>query len=190
VPYTELEQRLLRFLKEEFLEKDNGGRMLDAFHPLTRHADVMAKFGLDVREYREVVTRLYCRGIIERPIAIGTTYGHLIIKPMVVEVVGQLDDLTAQGKPGERPPEGAKVSEHDVPAEFRDGGRLDGAVLTAPYLKASPKWLLEGPYLTNHYGKELTTHIKVGHAKAYLYEELLILRARKTDNQAEREQSE
>jgi hypothetical protein len=61
---------------------------------------------------------------------------------------------------------------------------------TAPYLKDSPNWLLKGSYLTKHYGpgKELTRHIKVGRAKAYLYVELLVLRDRKAANEDYREE--
>jgi hypothetical protein len=83
----------------------------------------------------------------------------------------------------EQPDEGAKYSEEDVPAEYREGGKLDGAVLTAPYLKDESDWELPGPYLSKHYGpdKTLTTHIKVGRAKAYLYKELAALRRNKTD---------
>jgi hypothetical protein len=83
------------------------------------------------------------------------------------------------------PPEGTRLSKEDAPAAFREGGKVEGAVLTAPYLADSPNWLLKGPYLTKHYGpgKELTTHIKVGRAKAYLYAELLVLRDRKTANE-------
>lgn len=88
------------------------------------------------------------------------------------------------------PPEGTKFSEDDAPAAFREGGKPGGAVLTAIYLRDSPNWLLNGPYLTKHYGrgKELTTHIKVGRAKAYIYTELLVLRDRKGANEVDREE--
>jgi hypothetical protein len=87
------------------------------------------------------------------------------------------------------PPEGAKYSKDDAPAAYREGGKPDGAVLTAPYLANSTNWVLKSPFLTKHYGpnKELTTHIKVGRAKAYLYAELLVLRDHKTANEEKRE---
>ncbi len=79
---------------------------------------------------------------------------------------------------------GTRFSTENVPAAFREGGDPQGPVLTAPYLAKSPNWFLNGPYLTKHSGpgKELTTYIKVGRAKAYLYVELLVVRDRKTAN--------
>jgi hypothetical protein len=100
----------------------------------------------------------------------------------------QLDsDLPGERPDEQLPPEGDKFSEKDVPPAFREGGKPAGAVLTAPYLEDSSNWLLNGPYLTKHYGqgKELTTHIKVARAKAYLYTELLVLRDQKTANEGE-----
>jgi hypothetical protein len=94
-----------------------------------------------------------------------------------------------EGKSDEQlPVEGAKFIEEEVPPSFREGGKPEGAVLTANYLADSLNWLLNGPYLTKHYGKELTTHIKVGRTKAYLYTELLVLRDRKTANEQAREE--
>src|SRR5260370_28274567 len=92
---------------------------------------------------------------------------------------------------GQLPPEGTKFSEEDAPAAFCEGGKPGATVLTAPYLEDSPNWLLKGSYLTKHYGpgKELTRHIKVGRAKAYLYAELLVLRDRKAANEDHREES-
>jgi hypothetical protein len=91
---------------------------------------------------------------------------------------------------GQVPSEGTKFREEDTPALFREGGKPGAAVLTATYLKVSENWFLKGSYLTKHYGpgKELTTHIKVGRAKAYLYAEMLVLRDRKTANEASREE--
>jgi hypothetical protein len=88
------------------------------------------------------------------------------------------------------PPEGAKFGKDDAPAAFREGGKPGEPVLTAAYLADSSNWLLNGSYLTKHYGpgKELTTHIKVGRAKAYLYTELLVLRDRKGANEVDREE--
>jgi hypothetical protein len=88
------------------------------------------------------------------------------------------------------PAEGTKVRAQDAPAAFREGGKPGAAVLTGPYLVKSTTWLLKGSYLTKHYGpgKELTTHIKVGRAKAYLYTELLVLRDRKHTNEDNREE--
>src|SRR6266851_8457623 len=94
--FNELEQRLLRFLKEEFLEK--GSRPPTMHDPATMHRDVMEKFRLDLTQYREVIARLQHHGIV-RAIAIGAPNGHLQIDPVVVEMVRQLDDRAAQSKP-------------------------------------------------------------------------------------------
>jgi len=94
--FNELEQRLLRFLKGEFLEK--GSRPTTFRDPATMHREVMEKFGLDLTQYREVMARLEYHGIV-RAIAIGAPNGHLQIDPMVVEIVRQLDERAAQPKP-------------------------------------------------------------------------------------------
>jgi hypothetical protein len=88
------------------------------------------------------------------------------------------------------PPEGTKFSEEDAPAPFREGGRPTGRVLTATYLRDTTDWDLPGPYLSRNYGqgKTLTTHIKVGRAKAYLFKEVAALRNIKTANAARREE--
>jgi hypothetical protein len=85
---------------------------------------------------------------------------------------------------------GTNFKEHDVPAAYRDGGKPDGAVLTAAYLESKAEWDLRGPYLSKNYGegKLLTTFIKVGRRHAYLYKEVAALRTSKTANQAEREE--
>jgi hypothetical protein len=84
--------------------------------------------------------------------------------------------------------------EKDVPPDYREGGKPDGAVLTAPYLAESTNWLLSGSYLTKHFGsepdRELKNRIKVGSAYAYCYVELLVLRDRKTANAATREEAD
>jgi hypothetical protein len=89
---------------------------------------------------------------------------------------------------GQLLPEGAKVTEIEVPAAYRDGGKPDGPVLSGPYLRgeSESEWNLLGPYLSKNYGKgkTLTTHIKVGRAKAYLFKEVAALRIIKTANQA------
>ncbi len=83
--------------------------------------------------------------------------------------------------------EGQRFKPEDVPPQFREGGKPNGEPLTAPYLKRSINWLLNGPYLSKHYGpdKQLTTHIMVGKRKAYLYTELLVLRDHKLANEAD-----
>lgn len=91
--FNELEQCLVRFLKQEFLEK--GGRPQTMHDPATMHSDVMQKFGLDLARYREVMTRLEHLGIV-RAIAIGAPNGHLQINRVVVEIVRQLDERAAQ----------------------------------------------------------------------------------------------
>jgi hypothetical protein len=97
---------------------------------------------------------------------------------------GQGEAAPAVDEESTIPPEGARFNMEDVPAEFREGGKPGAAVLTAPYLAGSPDWLLRGPYLTKHYGqgKELTTYIKVGRPRAYLYQELLALRDHRDAN--------
>jgi hypothetical protein len=87
-------------------------------------------------------------------------------------------------------PEGTKVREKEVPPEYRDGGKPEGAVLTTNYLRDNLDWDFRGPYLSGHYGpdKMLTTHIKVGRKKAYLFKEVAALRTIKTANQAKREE--
>ena len=88
--FNELEQRLLRFLNQEFLEK--GGRPTTMHDPATMHRDVMEKFGLDLTQYRELMARLEHHGIV-RAIAIGAPNGHLQIDGIVVEIVRQLDGV-------------------------------------------------------------------------------------------------
>ncbi len=87
------------------------------------------------------------------------------------------------------PPEGAKFSEENAPPAFREGGKTEGKVLTTPYLAESPDWLLRGPYISKNYGprKPLTTYIKIGRRRAYIFRELLVLRTVKTQNEEARE---
>jgi hypothetical protein len=73
VSFNELEQRLLSFLKQEFLEKGS-------------------------KPYRDVMARLEHDGIV-RAISVGAPTGRLQIDPVVVEVVRQLDEQAAQPKP-------------------------------------------------------------------------------------------
>jgi hypothetical protein len=100
-----------------------------------------------------------------------------------------VDEPAKPMPPEQLPLEGTQLREEDVPAAFRDGGKPEGAVLTANYLEDALEWELLGPYLSKNYGpgKVLTTHIKVGRAKAYLFKEVSALRIIKTANQAERE---
>ncbi len=88
-PFNGQEQRLLRFLKEEFLEK--GSKPTTMRSPATMECDVMRKFGLDLPQYREIMARLEHHGIA-KAIAIGSTNGHVQIDPMIVEIVRQLDE--------------------------------------------------------------------------------------------------
>jgi hypothetical protein len=100
------------------------------------------------------------------------------------------DDLLAENTaPEQLPPAGTSFAEKDVPADFREGGKPKGKVLTTTYLADMPEWNLLGPYLSKNYGPEkpLTTHIKVGRTKAYLFKEVAALRTIKTANEAERE---
>ncbi len=89
--FSDLEQRILRFLKEEYLEKGSRPSHLNA--PATLHRDVMAKFGLDLSGYREVIARLESFGIVEAP-TIEAHNGCLHIDPTIVQVVHQLDHPT------------------------------------------------------------------------------------------------
>ncbi len=78
----------------------------------------------------------------------------------------------------------------EVPARFRDGGKLGGKPLTVEYVKGEgfDRWNLCGSYITKHFGegKTLTTRAKVGRTYAYLYRELLALRDQKTENQKDK----
>jgi len=98
------------------------------------------------------------------------------------------DILEAPSEGGKIPLEGEEFEEKDVPQAFRENGKLDGAVLTGPYLRKATEWDLRPAYLSKNYGDEnfLTTYIKVGHAKAYLFTQVAALRVRKTVNQSRR----
>jgi hypothetical protein len=94
-------------------------------------------------------------------------------------------------EPKAEPKKGARVDEAEVPAEFREGGKPDGDILTTSYLASSPDWLLLGPYLSKHSkpGGILTTWIKVKIGKqkvqrAYLFTEVLELKHRKLRNES------
>jgi hypothetical protein len=83
------------------------------------------------------------------------------------------------------PPNGGKFTPEEVGREYREGGKPDGEILTAPHLKDSGNWCLSGSYIDKNFGpgKTLTTRIKVDRAFAYLYRELLELRDKKTANE-------
>jgi len=103
VSFNELEQRILRFLKDEFLEKGSGPTDMHA--PATMHRDVMEEFGLDLARYREVIARLEHYGIVQfNPAAIQASNGHLRINAMIVEIVRQLDEQAEQVTPEDEPP--------------------------------------------------------------------------------------
>lgn len=102
--FNELEQRLLRFLKQEFLEKGSEPQtMLD---PETMHIDIMQKFGLDLLQYREVMARQEHRGRV-RVIAIGAPNGRLQFTPwslrsfanLTTEQPNRSRNLTGWSKP-------------------------------------------------------------------------------------------
>jgi hypothetical protein len=99
--FNELEQRLLRFLRDEFLEK--GGKPTTMRDSATMERDVMKQIGLDPPQYREIMARFEHHGIA-KAIATGATSGHLQINPIVVDVVRQLDERAQQGKANEEPP--------------------------------------------------------------------------------------
>jgi hypothetical protein len=174
VTFNELEQHVLRHLQEEFLKK--GSRPRTMHDPAIMHQDVMQKFALDLPQYREVMARLEQRGIV-RAIAIGTSYGHLQVNPIVVEIVRQIDE--------HRPPANeAKVGPEDVPAELRELGLPDGAILTATYLAKNLDWNFSSPELSKAYeAGVLTYRLKVGNQYAYRYTELCKLRVRRADRE-------
>lgn len=93
VSFNALEQRLLRYLRQEFVEK--GSKPQTMHDPATMHNDVMRTFGLNLSQYREVMARFERHGIV-RAIAIGAPNGHLQIDPVVVEIVRVLDDQKSQ----------------------------------------------------------------------------------------------
>lgn len=103
--FNELEQQLLRFLKEEFLENDSRPKSIH--DPATMHSDVMEKFGLDLYQYREIMARFEHHGIV-RASRIGTPNGHLQIDPVVLEIIRQLDERAAQPNPAPNQMEQAK----------------------------------------------------------------------------------
>jgi hypothetical protein len=91
--------------------------------------------------------------------------------PILRQLLGLFDREREAGAVGDQPidqlpPVGSRLDERAVPAQFREGGKPEGVVLTAPYLADNPNWLLNGPYLTKHFGsepdKELKHRIKVG----------------------------
>jgi hypothetical protein len=84
------------------------------------------------------------------------------------------------------PMNGSKVNPQDVPAEFRELGRPEGAVLTAPYLATTGGWEISSVELTKaRDAGELTYRLKVGRAYAYLYTELFRLREKRADRKDE-----
>jgi len=89
IAFNDLERSLLRFLKDEFLEKGSGPAHLAA--PATLHRDVMQRFNLDLPTYREVIARLESLGIVEAP-TIEAHNGCLRIAPEIVEIVRQIDE--------------------------------------------------------------------------------------------------
>ncbi|MFL5244336.1 MAG: hypothetical protein ACJ8FY_19730 [Gemmataceae bacterium] len=93
--FTELEQQLLRFLKEEFLEK--GSRPAHMLAPATMNRDVMERFSLELPQFREVMARLEYLKIV-RVIGIEAPNGHLQIDPAIVEIVRKVDDQAEQAK--------------------------------------------------------------------------------------------
>ena len=97
--------------------------------------------------------------------------------------------LPAKTQPADLPPDGTKFKPEDVPAEYRDGGKPDGEILTVKYLENTSKWDLKGPYLSRNYGpdKTLTSRIRVGKSYAYRHKEVAALRDIKTDYEAKRE---
>jgi hypothetical protein len=94
--FNELEQRLLRYLKQQFLDK--GNRPPTMHDPAVMDAAVMEQFGFTPKVYRELLARLEHHGIV-RGIATGAPNGHLHIQPKIVEIVRELDEHAARPAP-------------------------------------------------------------------------------------------
>ena len=95
---NDLEQRIVRYLCEEFRAK--GNKPLTMLDPATTHVDVMEKFGLDHPQYRMVIAKLERLGIVQA-IAVGRSYGHLRINPEIVDIVNSLDEMDGRKDPGQ-----------------------------------------------------------------------------------------
>jgi len=82
------------------------------------------------------------------------------------------------------PAEGFKYDkEEDVPAEFREGGKPDGALLTVDYLAE-----FTGSDISKAKKKRtITTHVKVGRAYVYLFKEIEALRTIRVENDSRRD---
>ena len=176
-------QRLEELFEERRQHEQLTERLLEAEHILFRFAD---GHGIDTDPLR----RLLMDGNLE--------CAETVI-PTVRRLAAALDRESEAGAGDKQTPEqmplvGTPFDEEDVPAWFRESGKPDGAVLTAPYLADNLNWYLKGSYLTKHFGeepdKELKHRIKVGSAFAYCDTELLILRDRKTGNMAKREEAD
>ncbi len=87
-------------------------------------------------------------------------------------------------------PNESKVCEDEVPAAYREGGKVGGKILTANYLASDDgDWNLLAPYLTRNFGpdKTLTDRIRIGKNCVYLYVEVAALRTSKTANASKKE---
>ena len=89
ISFDKMEQRLLRFLRDEFLEK--GSKPPTMRDPYTKERDVIQECSLDLPQYRKVMARFEYHGIA-KAIAIGAANGRVQIEPVIVEVVRQLDE--------------------------------------------------------------------------------------------------
>jgi hypothetical protein len=82
------------------------------------------------------------------------------------------------------PPDGAKLTEDEVPVQFRQDEDPDKDLLTAKYITGDESdWDLTNTDLSRYYGpgKPLTRRVKVGRQWVYLHRELKALRKAKTD---------
>jgi hypothetical protein len=80
------------------------------------------------------------------------------------------------------PENGAKVKPDDVPAECRERGQHEGAILDAPYLAETNAWNFTSVELTDAINSgELTYRIKVGRPYVYRYDELCKLREKRKE---------
>jgi hypothetical protein len=99
--FNDREQAMLRFLKAEFLVK--GERPATMHSPAILNRDVKAHFKMAHSEYVEMMTRFQSLGIVDfNPHVMVDTAtpnnGLLHVKPLVVEIVRQLDEEALRKK--------------------------------------------------------------------------------------------
>ena len=96
VKFSDKEVEVIRFLKEEFLEKGSSPKHMSA--PATLNRDVMAKFNLTLPQYREMMAFFETYGIASAP-TIEASNGCVHIEPIVIDVVRQFDSPIEESVP-------------------------------------------------------------------------------------------